>query len=340
MSNYLTSITKKSFWLPPPRHVLRQEVTRRDDEPPLMEATPQVISHIDEWPVKSGRVGQDSEASSSRQERRASRPFNAVDDSALIPFDAPSKEIKIPEPMKGISNYLATDAIGRPIRGRTAEDKKALAIFPRSRIKLTREVVDPQNLFMTRQGISLPGKLITPATWGEELEPVHPHSSELWDYRIPAHLRVSPDNPRYPEPHEGDRGLPPNFPRFPNPDGSEHIRALDYYNYLWQRIVHDKAQQRGQQETLLREMDGDAEFARQQVIDFGQDDPWDDSWMRTPSYLALIQEQDGREAAQSLHDEMTSQEKDAYNQALRERAATGKDFLVGSPFFPDKEDPQ
>lgn len=332
MSNYLTSITKKSFWLPPPRPVSQPEVTRNDDEPSLTEATPVVISHIDEWPVESGRVGQASGVSSSRRERRRSgqstkRPFNAVDDSVLIPFGTPLEEKKIPKPMKPflpqnrISNPPVTDALGRTVIPMTDEAKKLLAIIPRPLIEApTPEVVDPQT-----------GRVITPATEGKRA-PIHPYSSELWNYQIPAHLRVSPRIPRYPEPHEGDRGLPPNFPRFGYDRETglqpEHLRAADYYNYFYQRFIHDKIQQRGQQNAIFDQIDQDTAFARQQAIDFGRDDPWDDSWMRTPSFLEYIQEQTsqqrspyhGREAAQALYDEMTSQEKAAYRKLFRERA--------------------
>lgn len=218
-------------------------------------------------------------------------------------------------PDNRISNPPVTDALGRTVIPRTDEDAKTLGIFPRPYIvDPTPEVVDPQT-----------GRVITPATKGKRA-PVHPHSSELWNYKLPFHLRVSTDDPRYPKPNEGDQGLPPQFPRF-SPYGVPHLQAADYFNYLYQRFVHDKIQQRGQQNAIFQQIDQDTAFARQQAIDFGRDDPWDDSWMHTPSFLEYIQEQTsqqrppyhGREAAQSLYDEMTSREKDAYRQLFRTR---------------------
>lgn len=321
MSNYLTSITKKSFWLPPPLPVSRPEVTRNHDEPSLTEATPAVISHIAEWPVESGRVGQASGARSSRRERRRD-----VGESELIPFDTPLTETKIPTPMKPflpgnrISNPAVTDVLGRTVIPRTDESRRALAIFPRGWIKPpTPEVVDPQT-----------GRVITPATAGERA-PVHPDSDELWYYQLPARLRVSPHNPRLPEAHEGNKGLPPTLPSYGTGRETgleaDMIRGKDWAYYLNQILIHGNAQKKGQQNAILDQIDQDTAFARQQAIDFGRDDPWDDSWMRMPSFLEYIQEETsqqrppyhGREAAQSLYDEMTSQEKDAYRQAFRAR---------------------
>lgn len=338
MSNYLIPITKKSFWLPPPLPVSQLEVSRNPDEPSLAEATPAVISHIEEWPVDSGRVGQASGSSSSRRERRRAgqavqRPFNAVDDSVLIPFDTPLAEKEIPKPMKPflpanrISNPAVIDALGRTVIPMTDEGRKTLGIFPRARIEEpTPEVVDAQT-----------GRVITPATEGKRA-PVHPDSDELWGYQMPARLRVSPRNPRLPEPHEGNQGLPPNLPSYgtgrETGREAERIRGQDSSYYLNQIFIHSNAQKKGQQRTIFNQIDQDTAFARQQAIDFGRDDPWDDSWMRTPSYLEYIQEQTdqqrppyhGREAAQSLYDEMTSQEKAAYRQAFRERATTEEEY--------------
>ena len=142
----------------------------------------------------------------------------------------------------------------------------------------------------------------------------HPDSDEHWNYNIPLNMRVFSDELRYPEPHEGDNGLPVMFPRTGD-------RAQDTYRYISTRLAHDKVIARSGKDAVLRQIAADQAFAQRQAIDNGKDDPFDDSWMRTPSYLEYIESKDGSEAADSLYGEMTSQEKAAYRQLFRTRAS-------------------
>jgi len=140
----------------------------------------------------------------------------------------------------------------------------------------------------------------------------HPDSDEHWNYNIPLNMRVSPGDLRYPEPYEGDQGLPEAFPRTGD-------RVQDTYRYLSARLAHDKVIARGGQDAVLRQIAADQAFRQRQAIDSGRDDPFDDSWMRTPSYLEYIESKDGSGVADSLYDEMSPQEQDAYREAFERR---------------------